>query len=79
MLGPSTWLAIEVSGSVCRARSTVHSECCLLQHIAVALAKLRRHVMFRSRVLPTKLNLDTYSTHFQNFSLAFHITLDETG
>ena len=57
MLGPSTCLAIEVPGS---ARSTVHSECWLLQNIAVAaLAKLRRRVMFPSRVLPAKLDLDT--------------------
>jgi len=79
VLGPSTCLAIEVPGSVCRARSTVYSEYSLLQHIAVALAKIRRRVMFRSRVLPAKLNLDTYSTHFQNFSFTFHITPDETG
>jgi len=79
VLGPSTCLGIEVPGSVCRARSTVHSECCLLQHIAVALAKLRRRVMFRSRVLTAKFNLDTYLTHFLNFSFAFHMTPDETG
>jgi hypothetical protein len=79
VLGPSTCLAVGVPGSVCRARSTVHSECCFLRHIAVALTKLRRRVMFRSRVLPAKLNLDTYSTHFQKFSFAFHITPDETG
>jgi len=79
VLGPSTCLAIEVPGSVCRARSTVYSEYSLLQHIAVALAKIRRRVMFRSRVLPAKLNLDTYSTNFQNFSFTFHITPDETG
>lgn len=41
MLGPSTCLAIEVPGSVCRARSTVYSEYCLLQHIAVAPSEIK--------------------------------------
>jgi hypothetical protein len=50
-------LAIEDPGSVCRARTMAQAECCLLQHIAVALVKLRRRVTFRSRVFLAKLNL----------------------
>jgi hypothetical protein len=78
VLGPSTCLAFEVPRSVCRARSTAHSECCL-QHIAVALAKLRRRVTFRSRVIPAKLNLDIYLKRCQNFSSVFRSPPDETG